>query len=121
MMRPQYHFRKVGDDTHIWRVEPLLKRSFTPLDLMINRIAEIYEPYWFHDTVPTCISVMEHAAQAQRADLSYPILICEDHRIIDGMHRVMKAMSEGKHTIRAHQIDLPTPDYKNMHPDDLPY
>jgi hypothetical protein len=50
-MRPQYHFRKVGDDTHIWRVEPLLKRSFTPLDLMINRIAEIHEPYWFHDTI----------------------------------------------------------------------
>jgi len=121
VIRPQYHFRKVGDDTHIWRVEPLLKRSFTPMDLMISRIGEIHEPYWFTDAVPTCMSVMEHAAQAQRADLSYPILICEDHRIIDGMHRVMKAVSEGKQTIRAHQIALPAPDHKNMHPDDLTY
>ncbi|MFT6454782.1 MAG: disulfide oxidoreductase YuzD [Yoonia sp.] len=121
MMRPQYHFRKVGDDTHIWRVEPLLKRKFTPFDMMLSKISEIYEPYWYHDMAPTCISVMEHAAQVLRADLAYPILICEDHKIIDGMHRVMKAHSEGKTTIRAHQIDLPAPDYKNMHPDDLPY
>lgn len=121
MIRPQYHFRKVGDDTHIWRVDPLLKRKFTPLDLMISQISEIYEPYWYSDVTPTCISVMEHAAQAMRADLAYPILICADHKVIDGMHRVMKAHSEGKHTIRAHQIDLPAPDFTNVHPDDLDY
>lgn len=121
MIRPQYHFRKVGGDTLIWRVEPLLKRKFTPFDMMLSKVSEIYEPYWYHDMPPTCISVMEHAAQAARTDLSYPILICEYHKIIDGMHRVMKAYSEGKSTIRAHQIYLPEPDYKNTHPDDLPY
>lgn len=123
MIRPQYHFRQVDDDIHIWRVEPLLKRSFTPLDMMMHTIGEIREPYWYAATngVPTCLSVMEHAAQVARADLSYPILICEDHRIIDGMHRVMKAMGEGKQTIRAHQITLPAPDYTNMDPCDLPY
>ena len=123
MIRPQYHFRKSGDDILIWRVEPLLKFSFTPMDLMLARITEIFEPYWYEATegIPTCISVLDHAAQVQRADLSYPILICENHRVIDGMHRVMKAYSEGKPTIRAHQITLPKPDFTNIAPDDLPY
>ncbi len=123
MIRPQYHFRPVGDDIHIWRVEPLLKRSFTPLDMMLHTIGEIREPYWYGATngQATCLSVMEHAAQVAKADLSYPILICEDHRVIDGMHRVMKAFTEGKQTIRAHQIALPKPDYVNVSADDLPY
>ena len=121
IMQQQYHFRKVGEDTYIWRIEPLLKRKFTPFDMMISRVNEIYEPYWYSNVTPTCISVMDHAAQAMRADLAYPILICENHKVIDGMHRVMKAYSAGKSTIRAHQIELPDPDYKNLHPDDLPY
>ncbi len=122
-MRPQYHFRKIGEDTHIWRVEPLLKQRFTPLDLMLGKIEEIFEPYWYSatDTQPTCISIMQHAAQVHRSDLAYPILICENHRVIDGMHRVMKAHSEGKPTIRAHQIDLPKPDFINVDPADLAY
>lgn len=123
MIRPQYHFRKINADTHIWRVAPLLRLRFTPLDLMLNKISEIYEPYWYAatDGIPTCLSVMEHAAQVQRADLSYPILICAEHRVVDGMHRVMKASSEGKLTIRAHQIDLPQPDFVNVDPGELPY
>jgi hypothetical protein len=64
---------------------------------------------------------MEHAAQVQRADLSYPILICAEHRVVDGMHRVMKASSEDKLTIRAHQIDLPQSDFVNVDPGELPY
>ncbi len=123
MIRPQYHFRKSGDDTYIWRIEPLLKQRFTPLDLMLGKIGEIFEPYWYDATggVPSCVSVMEHAALAARSDLSCPILICENHRIIDGMHRVMKAYGTGKPTIRAHQIDLPAPDFINADPRDLPH
>lgn len=122
MIRPQYHFRKIGEDTHIWRIEPLLKYRFTPLDLMLGKITEIHEPYWYAATngTPTCISVMRHAAQAHASNLSYPILICENHKIIDGMHRVMKAYSEGLATIRAHQITLPAPDFINVNPDELP-
>lgn len=120
-MRPQYHFRKIGEDTHIWRIAPLLKQRFTPIDLLLAKIEEIFEPYWFKATgdSPSCISVMQHAAAALRSDLAYPILICENHRVIDGMHRVMKAHAEGKPTIRAHQIMLPKPDFINVDPADL--
>ena len=123
MIRTQYHFRKVGEDIHIWRVVPLLKQKFTPIDIMLSRISEIYEAYWYDatDGVPTCISVLDHAARVHRADLGYPILICENHRIIDGMHRVMKAHITGEHTIRAHQINLPKPDFINVDPKDLAY
>lgn len=122
MTATRYHFRKIGGDTHIWRIAPLLEQRFTPLDLMLGKIEEIFEPYWFDatGTPPTCMRVMEHAAAALRSDLAYPILICENHRVIDGMHRVMKARAQGKPTIRAHQIDLPKPDFINVDEGDLP-
>lgn len=121
MKQPKYHVRKVADHIHIWRVEPLFKQRFSPLDLMLSRISEIHEPYWYNgdSEKPTCASVMAHASAIAASDLSYPILICEDHKIIAGMHRVMKAFGEGMQTIRAHQIDLPAPDFIDIDLDEL--
>lgn len=126
LIRPQYHFRSVGNDVLIWNVARLVDLAAqTPVqDWPLDQISEIDEPYWYDATHgnPTCRSVMDHAAQVAATDLSYPILLCPDGRIMDGMHRIMKAVGEGRNTIRARQLSkLPTPDYRNKHPDDLPY
>jgi len=39
------------------------------------------------------------------ADLSYPIILDEDGEIMDGRHRVMKAMFEGRDFIKAVRFD----------------
>lgn len=58
----------------------------------------------------------------QEADLSYPIIICSQGRIMDGMHRVGKAKILGKVKIRAVQFDKdPQPDYINVDENDLIY
>lgn len=122
---PQYHFRRVGADVHIWDVRALLDLADGPvIELPLDAIAEIDEPYWFDATsdLPTCRAVMAHAAQAAGVDLSYPILLCPDGRVIDGMHRVMKAVITGATTIPARKLAvLPPPDYRNIRPSDLPY
>ena len=125
MIRPQYHFRRVGGEVHIWDVRALLAlaegRPVTAVAL--SGIPEIDQPYWF-DTPPgqpTCRAVMAHAAQAQAADLAHPILRCTDGRMIDGMHRVMKALTLGQATIPARHIALPEPDFIDVPAADLPY
>lgn len=125
-IRPQYHFRQVEGQIHIWFVPNLvgLVAQQTPIELPLSAIAEIDEPYWYAATggTPTVRSVAEHGRQIAEADLAYPILLCPDLRVIDGMHRVAKAMMSGAATISAVVLpSLPAPEYINKHPDDLPY
>ena len=42
-----------------------------------------------------------HAKAIQQADLSYPIILSEDGEIMDGRHRLMKALIDGVDTIKA--------------------
>lgn len=118
-LAPQYHFRRKGEDILIWNVRHLVQLAEQsdvyehPLDL----ITEYDEPYWYDATagIPTSRSVMAHAAQVERADLSYPILLCPDARLIDGMHRVAKAHLLGQKTIKAKRLNtLPPPDFRNL-------
>ncbi|WP_299495955.1 hypothetical protein [uncultured Shewanella sp.] len=56
------------------------------------------------------------------ADLTYPILLCHQGRLIDGMHRVCKALISGHTSIKVKQFphNIP-PDYINIDPNDLTY
>lgn len=125
-LRPQYHFRKVGAQTFIWDVPKLLLRA---VELPIQQvplcaIAELDETYWYDDpaNVPTCRAVADHMAQVQAADLAYPILLCADGRVMDGMHRVVKAYLAKHTTIAARQLALtPPPDHIDVPADQLTY
>ena len=47
---------------------------------------------------------MEHARLIDAADLSFPIILSADGRVMDGMHRVAKAALPGHETIAAVQF-----------------
>ncbi len=52
----------------------------------------------------------------------YPIILGNDGRVMDGMHRIARALLEGHATIKAVQFEIqPGPDFRNCTPDDLPY
>ncbi len=58
----------------------------------------------------------------EEADLSYPIIIDPEGRVMDGMHRVCKAVQEGKDTVPAVRFaTLPEPDYVDCAISELPY
>jgi len=42
-----------------------------------------------------------HMRAVSNADLNYPIILDEDGEILDGRHRIMKALFLGKETIKA--------------------
>ena len=56
------------------------------------------------------------------ADLSFPIILSSTGAVMDGMHRVAKAMLQRRTDIAAVRFDCdPEPDYVGRRPDDLPY
>jgi hypothetical protein len=58
----------------------------------------------------------------EQSDLSFPIILDASGRVMDGMHRVCKAVYEERSAISARQFSQdPAPDYVDCTPDELPY
>jgi hypothetical protein len=56
------------------------------------------------------------------ADLSFPIILSSTGAVMDGRHRLAKALLQGRTEIDAVQFDQdPEPDHIGLGPDDLPY
>jgi len=125
-IRPQYHFRHSEQGLLSWRVERLLELA-AELEtkwVALDNIVELNEPYWYggDNDSPICKSVAEHAKLILNVDLSYPIILCRQGRVMDGMHRVCRAYIEGHPAIKAVQFEHDVePDYIGMAPDQLPY
>lgn len=123
-MRKQYHFRQVGEDTYIWNVHHLveLSQEFQVIETSLAGIRELNEAYWFPDTHPTTQQIIEHIQLIEAADLSYPVILCAEGRVMDGMHRIAKARLMNLATIKAVRFgETPQPDYINIHEDELEY
>ena len=125
-MRKQYHFRPTDAGVLIWDVDRLVELSagFPAFDVPLSEIRELDETFWFdvEGDVPTCRRVAMHAKLIGETDLCHPIILSRDGRVMDGMHRVCKALIEGRETITAVQFAVdPEPDYVDVPPDDLPY
>lgn len=124
-MRQQYHRRNVDGKILIWNVNKLIElcKDFPILSIPLKDIREINEPYWFPpEVIVTTKDIIEHMKLVNEASLDYPIILCSEGRIIDGMHRVAKAILLGHTHIKAVRFKDPmTPDYINVDLDSLPY
>lgn len=125
-MRKQYHFRRSRRGLLAWDVERLVKLSagFTPIDVPLSEIRELDETFWFdaEGDEPTCRRVALHAKLMNETDLRHPIILSQDGRVMDGMHRVCRALIEGNDTIRVVRFDVdPEPDHIGLASDELPY
>ncbi len=122
-MRKQYHFRQIGDDTWIWDVDDLiaLSANLAQIDVPLTHFKELDEPYWAEAGF-TCRAIAEHAQLIQAADLRYPVILCADGRVMDGMHRICKALLLDQKAVKAVRFkQTPPPKYFNIHPSDLSY
>jgi hypothetical protein len=125
-MRAQYHFRNSPNGLCAWNVHRLveLSRTLVRERVPLSAIRELDEPYWASDRAQqmTCRDVVEHARLILDCDLAYPVILSSDGRVMDGMHRISKALLEGLNDIEAVRfIHDPEPDYIGVQPDDLPY
>jgi hypothetical protein len=121
-MRKQYHFRPSAAGLRAWDIDRLvaLSKHLEVQLVPVASIRELEEPFWGESM--TCRGVAEHARLIEEADLGYPIILSSNGRIMDGMHRVLKALMRGESHIRAVRfLTDPEPDFVGVNPDELPY
>ena len=124
-MRKQYHFWPGERGKDAWDVDRLvaLSRDLPVEEVPLADVSEIDSVYWFGDSeLPTVRRVVDHFRLMQEVDTEHPIILGPDGRVMDGMHRVARALLEGRPTIAAVRLPtLPDPDYRDCRPDELPY
>jgi hypothetical protein len=125
-VRKQYHFWPGEHGWDAWDVDRLIRltEGFPVVDVPLDSIGEVDTVYWFHgeNDLPTVRNVITHARLIRDVDPSYPVILGSDGRVMDGMHRIARALLEGRRTIPAVRFSAhPEPDYRNCGPDDLPY
>jgi hypothetical protein len=98
-------------DKHEWSVSRLLELS---KDLEVREA-----PIDFLNIYNTCygdLSLREmvmHMRAVDAANLDYPIILDEDGEIMDGRHRITKAILQGKETIKVVRFNLNPEPCKN--------
>jgi hypothetical protein len=93
---------------HRWRVARLfeLARGLRIMDVPLDHLSL----YYVYEKL-TLREMVMHMMAVQAADLSTPIILDEDGELMDGRHRLMKAMMLGVPTVKAVRFDEnPTPD-----------
>ena len=121
-MRKQYHFKPSAAGLKAWDVDRLvvLSRHLHAESVPIASIRELDETYWGEPM--TCRAVADHARLISESDPNYPVILSSDGRIMDGMHRVLKALLLGQsHIVAVRFVTDPEPDFVGVDPDDLPY
>lgn len=105
-----------GDQKFYWRVERLVAESESlekfevDVDDLLNRLGN---STWFGPNEnPTINAILSHVQRAMSADLSYPLILSADGKIMDGSHRLFAASLKGIKKISVVQFSIdPEPDH----------
>lgn len=123
-MRKQYNFWPGENGLDAWDVDRLieLSRDLPASEVRLDTITDLDTNYWFDSSEPTVRRVAEHMELVLAVDASFPIILASSGRVMDGMHRVVRALIDGATTITAVRfVEDPEPDYRDCTPDELPY
>jgi hypothetical protein len=124
-MRKHYYFRPSANGFDAWDVDHLveLSRALPVQEIDIASLADVDSVYWIgaDGSAPTVRILVSHMKLVEKVDLSYPIILGADGRVMDGMHRVAKALLEERATVSAVRFKVqPEPDFRDVQPADLP-
>lgn len=87
---------------NLWSVPRLfeLARGLLVMDIPLNHLSV----YYTYEKL-TLREMVTHMKAVNAADLETPIILDEDGELMDGRHRLMKAMLLGHETIKAVRFD----------------
>lgn len=100
-----------NDDNKRWFVSRLIEKAKElPVQTMPMSALNIYRLAPHIDNMKSFVS---HVQAVMDADLSYPIILDDEGYVMDGRHRIAKAMLEGQETISFVRFDeTPCPDFE---------
>lgn len=118
-VRKQYYFRESERGLLAWDVDRLceLSRDLPRKSIPLENIRELDQACGL-----TWRELAEHVTLIHEADLTFPIILSATGEVMDGRHRVTKAVMNGQKVIEGVQFETdPAPDYIGRNPDELPY
>jgi len=121
-VRKQYHFQPGRHRLDAWDVDRLvaLTRDIPVKQVAVEEIWQLDSIYWSETMTPRNLAA--HVRLTNEVDPRYPIILGADGRVMDGMHRVLRALLEGRALIDAVQFDVdPEPDHREVTAEELPY
>jgi hypothetical protein len=90
--------------------------------VQLTEIRELDEAWCGEGEAPTWHALIEHLKLIEEADLAFPIILSSNGAVMDGMHRVAKAVLLRRPRIEAVQFGQdPAPDHVGRGPAELPY
>ena len=115
MQRPRHtHSTERNGKRYIWYTERLweLARDLPALDVDVDGFQELDRDCWFgRSRSPTIREVAAHCWRINEVDTRLPIIINDDGRLMDGGHRLARALLEGRRTVKAVRFtEMPEPD-----------
>ena len=118
--------RFYSDGRAIWFIDSIwaAAEGLPVEDLAIAEVRELDEVCWFSDVWgkrPTCRAVIDHCKRMIDADLSYPVIVGPKGEVLDGVHRIGKAMLAGATSVRAVRLPAMPPEDERIRPDDPRY
>ncbi len=106
-------FDIINKKKYIWNVFKLwqLTTNMSVEEVSIQDF-NLEKNVWFlQEEAPTFLNIIKHYQRIVDADLSFPIILAPDNEVLDGSHRIAKALILGHSTIKAVRFQyLPTPD-----------
>ena len=103
--------RYTDNNGNVWSVTRLIEHS-KGLPVFEIPLAGIFIGEKVFSESRAARAIAEHVKRVNETCLDYPILLDPDGFIMDGWHRVVKALVEGRETIKAVRFDtLPCCDF----------
>jgi len=120
------HRRFYSDGRGIWYIDRFWKlaEGLPTEDLVVEKVPVLDEVCWFSERWgkrPTCRAVIEHCQRILAADMSYPVILAPNGDVLDGVHRIAKAMAHGQTTVKAVRLSQMPPPDEMLSPDDPRY
>ncbi|RLI68823.1 MAG: hypothetical protein DRP02_11810 [Candidatus Gerdarchaeota archaeon] len=91
-------------DKDVWKIPRLMKlaEELEPFDLPLKHM-NIHNLY---PAIESTMEFVEHIQYVLDADLDTPIILDEEGYVMDGRHRLAKALLEKKETIKAVRFEV---------------
>ena len=93
---------------HHWSISRLfeLSKNLPIMEVPLNHLN-----IWYKYENLTLREMVMHINAVNNANLNYPIILDENGELMDGRHRIMKAILNGRESIKAVRFDEnPSPD-----------
>ena len=115
MRRPSHtHSTERDCKKYIWYTERLWKlaKDLPEYEVDVESFVELDRDCWFGEgRAPTIREIAEHCRRINETDPHNPVIINDNGQLMDGGHRLARALLEGRKTVKAVRFaEMPEPD-----------